>query len=268
MRTTQPDMHEIDFLPAEYRQLHARRRGQPWRIIVVAGTAAVMGLALFAQDWWRVSIQRRLDVIRPQYELAVAQSKQLSSLQSQLRAARADAELYTYLRHPWPRTRILEEIMRPLPDEVVFSRVTIGRENADKAPSLRRSRSEQQAEEAQAAALPPASRDLKRLRQEVDPVRTVVNLGGTTTDSAALHRYLGILAKTDLFSKVELTDVEGVEADSTGTLRFNAMLAVRPAFGQPGGPTGPDMGRATHIRGDHLTKADRKTIEPLQVQRP
>ncbi len=37
-------MHNIDFLPIEYRQKHARRQSQPWQVIVAGAIVAGFGL--------------------------------------------------------------------------------------------------------------------------------------------------------------------------------------------------------------------------------
>ena len=245
-------MHDIDFLPAEYRQQHALRRRQPWRIILVGVVAALVGLASVAQHYRRRSLEAELAAIQPQHDLAVGQNQQLAALQSQLLAARATAELFTYLRHPWPRTRILAEVLAPLPAEVTLNRLDIARQTpTGRGPAQRRSRAEEQAEQAAKAALQPATRDLKRLREEADPAHTIVTVAGVTTDGAALHRYLGSLEKSDLFSKVELSDIETSEGDPTRSLKFSTVLIVRPGYGQPGGPKGSGEKLAAQTRGPH-----------------
>ena len=65
-------------------------------------------------------------------------------------------------------------------------------------------------------------------------------LGGTATESAALHRYLGVLDATDIFDKAELDCFNSVDNSKGGAaLQFRAVLAVQPGYGQPGGPAGP-----------------------------
>ncbi len=230
-------MHEIDFLPAEYRERHRRSRQGARRLLWLGCVAAVLAGAAIGQEYRRQHLRAAMDMIEPVHAATSGQAKQLGSLQSHLQAARATAELVTYLRHPWPRTRILDEVLRPLPDALVLQRVSVerGRDDSSRGPKARRSRSVEQAEEARLAGLPPPTRDLHRLRQEADLRPTVVEVSGTTEDSGALHRYLAVLEKCDLFAKVELQDVETSETQSG--LRFHVMLVVRPGYGQKGGPT-------------------------------
>lgn len=231
-------MQDIDFLPPEFRQRHARHRHQTRRLALLGVGAAVLALAALGQQYRRQQARAELEMIEPVHAALVAQGRQLASLQAHLHSARATAELATYLRHPWPRTRILDEVLRPLPGELTLQRLAVDRTPPEvRGPAERRSRSDEQAEEARRAAMPPATRDLNRLRGEADPARTVVSVEGVTRDSAALHRYLAALEKCEMFSKAELVDVESSPAQ-TG-LRFSLMLVVRPGYGQPGGPTPP-----------------------------
>ena len=84
-------------------------------------------------------------------------------------SVRAGAELYTYLRHPWPRTQLFSALLRPLPEEITFLQVQIFRQpaaggkagnilpNAGQAGNLPR---DTKAEEEKLKLLPAAGRDL------------------------------------------------------------------------------------------------------------
>jgi len=233
-------MQDIDFLPAQYHRQHASRQSQPWRIVVVAVFIALLGGAVFGQYRLKRGAENELAAIAPQYDLAVAQNDRLRELQSRLKAKQDLAELYTYLRHPWPRTQLLAALVAPMPEEISFQQVQITREKREEEePAERRSRSEIKAEEEKDKLLPPAERDLKRLRQQYDKMQTVILLSGTTSESAALHRYLGALHANTLFSKVELDSIESVETSRGSQREFHATLIVRPGYGQPDGPDGP-----------------------------
>ncbi len=257
-------MPDIDFLPAEYRQRHARNRHTTWRLGLLGAGVAVFALAAVGQLVRRQHVRAELDMIEPVHAALVAQSKQLAGLQTHLQTARATAELVTYLRHPWPRTRILDEVLRPLPEELTLDRVAIDRESPEtRGGQPRLSRAQEQAEAAKAAALAPALRDLKRLRDETDPMRTVVSIVGTTSDNAALHRYLAVLEKNPMFSKVELVDVEGSEGRAG--MRFSMTLVVRPGYGQPGGPAAPpkhEAARRPESMSEYPKSAKRSSLPP------
>jgi len=233
-------MHDIDFLPAEYRQKHAQRHAQPWRVVVVASFALVIAASAAAQHRRRSQLEERLAEILPQYDAVVASNEDLGKLHVQLQQTRAEAELYAYLGHRWPTTQILDALLAPLPDEITFQRLEIRPESpAGRPAGGPTSREDREAEAQRLATLPPAALDLEELRGRCDGKETLVTISGLTDDSGALHRYLGDLARQELFSKAELDTIESDAAagETPPRLRFRATLVVRPGYGQPGGPT-------------------------------
>jgi Tfp pilus assembly protein PilN len=233
-------MRDVDFLPVEYRQTHAVRRWQPWRVIVmlVAGTLIFAGVTLQYQR--RHRLQTELAQILPAHEAAQRRSQRLAELQGELQRVHAEAQLCVYLRHPWPRTRILEALLEPLPEAVSFEQLQIQKEarttkNAVR-PVMPAAVPDKEAEKA-LAAQPAAARDLKQLSEASDAQQTIVALGGLTTDADALHRYLGRLAQSPLFAKAEIVSIERDSGERGEVLRFRASLIVKPGYGQTGGPS-------------------------------
>lgn len=238
-------MQNIDFLPAEYHQKHARRQSQPWRIVVLAGFVALTASAAFSQFQHRRHVAADLKAIIPQYEEAVRQKGELTEVQSELQAAENEAELLTYLRHCWPRTQLLAALIDPLPDEVTLERLQITREKPEKQGlAEERPRKQGLAGPQNDQPVAPAVADLKRLRQKFDEMTTVMLISGITTDSLALYRYLGALDNSSLFSKAELESSETADGQDGRTEQFQAKLVVRQGYGKPGGPAAPDSEQA------------------------
>ena len=249
----------IDFLPAQYRKRDVQRRSQPWRLVVVVAFLALLIAAIVSQHFQTRRTRRQLAAVVPMYEAAVTQQNRLAELRSQLHTSRSSAELFTYLRHRWPRTQLLAAVVAPLPDEVTLDELTISREvvpgrakntfglKAELSVTPSNSAEQQQQNE----ALPPAARDLKLLRDASDfdsngnKLETVILVSGTTADSAVLHRYLGNLSRCPMFSKAEIDWIEAgdnraaTSAARGGKQKFSARIVVRPGYGQPGGPTAP-----------------------------
>jgi hypothetical protein len=131
-------------------------------------------------------------------------------------------------------------LLDPLPEQIHVEQLQVERQpSAPETRSGLRTSPTTKAEEEPLAALSPAASDLKRLRGQFDSTRTVVTLAGTTTASDALHRYVIELGQESLFSQARLLSVEADDADRR-RIRFSVMLVVRPGYGQPGGPAGPD----------------------------
>ena len=246
-------MQDIDFLPAEYRNRQSTQRRRSRRF-VVAGFVPLVLLGIGVAQWRADRhIRAQLEAIQPECRAFDMQVMQLADLRDELKQADARAELLTYLEHPWPKTRLLSAILEPLPETVMFRSVRIARER----PFGRRQiRSESEAE-IDATQLPPATRDLKLLREECDRATVTMTLTGTTEDGIALHRYLDELTDQPLFDKVELKSLESDRTNEEVMFRFEARLTVRPGFGQPHGPTAPS---------EHLASADTEVLAEETLQ--
>ena len=235
-------MHDIDFLPIEYRQKHARRQSQPWQVLVAVAMVGLVAAAASVQHYRRVRVKSDLAMLNPMYDAAVNQQTRLAEAQKQLKSVEASAELYTYLHHPWPRTQLLSALVAPLPDAIILQQIQILRE-ATATPSAAGARPplDPKAEEERLKALAPAQRDLAKLRSRLDPLQTVVVLTGTASETDALHHYIGDLDATEIFDKAELDCFNSIDNSKNGAvLQFRAVLAVQPGYGQPRGPSGSE----------------------------
>ncbi len=247
-------MQDIDFLPVQYQREHVRRQSQPWRFVVATAFALLLAAAAYTQHHRKQRAAEELAAIEPHHELVLAQQSQLAEIQSRLVSARARAELLTYLRHPWPRTQLLGALLPAMPDEVTFGQLQItSREPAGQIVSQRRTRSQRHSEAEEDARLGPAQRDLKRLRGQCDHAETVLLLSGTTTDSAALHEYLGKLGNSQLIAKAEVDWIEVAEDAQAAAQEFSAILIVRPGYGLPDGPSGSPEAASGMPRNDKNT---------------
>jgi hypothetical protein len=232
-------MIDIDFLPASYREQTVHRQANVWRVLVGGVFAALIVCSFVFQQFLFRQAQWEFNDIQPQYEQTQALTRRLTEVQTTLKAANIEAELFTYLRHPWPRTRLLSTALAPLPDSVILRQVQIVREHSATPEALGQRSFLKRPNDPDAPKLSPAQHDLNRLRDLSDPSPTVLILSGITTDTAALHHYLVTLGRATLFTKAELTSLQANHSERPGTWRFIARLAVRPGYGQPGGPAEP-----------------------------
>jgi hypothetical protein len=230
-------MIDIDFLPLEYHQRHARRQVQPWRIIVVVSTMLLLAAAVFTQYCQRRQARHDLEMATAACIAAAPHNANWTKHQARLMSARCEAEMFTYLRHPWPRSQLLSAVVTPMPPEITLYQIQIcGESPAAEATADNRSRNEIKAEEEKLRKAPAAQRDAKRLHEEFDRQHAFVRLAGGTTDAAALYRYLDAAGKSFFFPKVELRSIESIDTPQGPVMHFQAVLHVRPGYGQPGGP--------------------------------
>ncbi len=233
-------MNQIDFLPAKYREQTVHRKANVWRVLVALLFVAVLACSACYQQVIRHKTALELGRIGTQYDQAQLLSTKLATLKQRLQDADAEAELLTYLRHPWPSTQVLAAALNPLPDCITLGEIRLSHEQPEKSsstgvvpPAVKKSTDG----EPPAAKKPSAAaHDLASLREEHDSRPTVLLLSGVTSNTAELQRYLVMLADVHLFSKAELTSLESDGAERPGALHFTAHLVVRPGYNQPGGP--------------------------------
>ena len=229
-------MKDIDFLPARYRERGAHRRSQYWRIVVLVTFGGLICAAVIGQYGIRRNVEQQADIARAQHAAAMNEANRLARLELETKPLRLQAELLTFLRHPWPVTRIVSQVLAPLPDSITLTKLQVDREQVASAAAGVPIVSEA-SQPAAAVATIPAERDLQRFRQEADQSQVVVTLEGTAEDEVSLHVYLGQLAAAGLFAKAELSSIESEVSDAGNVARFRARLVVRAGYGQQGGPT-------------------------------
>jgi hypothetical protein len=231
-------MTNIDFLPASYHERSVRRRARYWRLVVVSAFSAILAIAAVGQFQIRRQLLTHMEAVDRQYADVMAESNRLLAVQAQVREARAEADLYTYLRHPWPRTQIMAQLMAALPESIAISKLAVRQEEANSlfVPAAAPTAGQPDAKAAAEAALPAAQRDLKRLREGFDASGNSVVMEGTCQELPTLHIYLGALAGSEFFSEAELRSIDRVPEGQPGTYRFQARLELRPGYGQPNGP--------------------------------
>jgi Tfp pilus assembly protein PilN len=233
---------EIDFLPASHRQRSVHRKANVWRLLIGGGFATALIVSFGSQQLMYRHTVRQLEDLQPAYDQAQALSQRLTAIQGELKKATNQADLFTYLRHPWPRTQLLTAALRQLPDCVTLTEIHIAHAQLAGAAEANLNRLPNKGkDDAEAKKLDSAQRDLRRLCEESAARETTLVLSGTTTDTAALERFLVALGEERLFLKVEMASLEANPEQRAGTWRFLARIAIRPGYGEPGGPQAADV---------------------------
>lgn len=228
-------MLDIDFLPSEYHQRRTQRHAKPWRHVVVVATLLVVAGLASAQRSQRNRVQSELAAVTPLYEKLLADQKHLGELKARLGGLRHDAALLTYLRHPWPKTRLLATLLDPLPEGVRLEQCAVAREALPtQPPTGDDARPRASSEPKEASKLAGAERDLNRLREEYDKTQTVIRFHGSADDAEVLHAYIAQLTRKPLFVRAELESLETVGSGEKARVRFRGVVVVRLCYGQPG----------------------------------
>lgn len=268
-------MLDIDFLPPEYHQRRTQRHAKPWRHVIVVVTLLVVAALASAQRLQRNRVQTELAVVAPLYDKLLADQKRLSDLKTRLSAVRRNAALLTYLRHPWPRTRLLATLLDPLPDGVRLEQCVVAREAVPPPTEIGESaRPRASSEQNDASKIAGAERDLNRLREEYDKTRTVIRFHGSADNAELLHAYIGQLTKKPLFVRAELESLETVGTGEKALVRFRGVVVVRPGYGQPGArasaeapmPASDARADRTTFAPPHVTLAEHRPPDPAAPQ--
>jgi len=209
-----------------------------WRVAVFLVFGVGIGAAVAGQAALRCAAMTSLKNIKAQYAAAQATSQEHDRLLLKLSEVEDSARLYAYLKHPWPRTQLLATILKPMPPEVLFTKLQITRETP---PVPRRLNSSpmltNKSEQDEQDSLSGVQRDLSDIQAERSKTRCVIYLSGYTTDLVALHQYLRLLGETTLITKAELSSLTSAKQSGlSGSTQFGLRLEVLPGYGNPGGP--------------------------------
>jgi Tfp pilus assembly protein PilN len=235
-------MKNIDFLPSRYRERTQLRRVMMWRIAALVVLAATIAVAHGSQLAVRRSAAKQLAALGPQYQAALETSARLQQLQNELAANEHYAALYTYLEHPWPSTQILVAITQTLPESLTLTEIRLQHQQSTKTGTAPDNNP------AVTSTVPPPSKDLQSLRDEMDGAKYVVTVHGLTTDVSALQEYVSGFQRSPFFASAKLESIESLkELEGPQISRFEMHLEIRPGYGQPGGPTLKPLSTAEHI---------------------
>lgn len=231
-------MSSIDFLPNDYRRQAAERRSHAWLFVALMVYGGFVGVVSTLQLLARQTVLQQLDQVELPYAQAQQANDRVAELEAKLAETSIQADLHTYLRHPWPRTQVLATLVEHLPPEVNLTEVTMRREKReDREVRVGPGRTAATRNNKDASKKPNAQQSLKQLREETDTTRTVIWVRGVTTDNSALHRCIRALGDSCLFTKADLESLDSTEDDAApGAASFEMCLELLPGYGQPDGP--------------------------------
>jgi Tfp pilus assembly protein PilN len=228
-------MKQIDFLPEVYRERMKLRRARVWWGIVVLIFGVAIGSTAAAQYWLKSSVEQQYAELETQFIAAQEQVKRLAQLQADNRTAGQWAGLVTYLEQPWPKSQLVVEVIRPLPESIILTELVIGEEETvrpvEEAGPRRRGPREV---EPQATKIPPAQADLDQIRRSHDLKRAVIEISGTAQDDAPLHEYVTQLGRSPLIAKARIKSFGRAATASVQTPKsFTVQVEFRASHGQP-----------------------------------
>jgi Tfp pilus assembly protein PilN len=229
-------MQTIDFLPEHYRERRRQRRVRYWWALVVCLFGGIV-LGTGSLQWLNVlKIKHELNRLEAQVATIRQLDQQLHEIETQIAAASHHANLYTFLKHPWPRTQILGAVVHPLPAEIELTTVRIAETLVAKG-----SKSAAVGGDTVTESPPdhPAIADLKQLHDAQEAQRVVVMIEGTAREVEHLHNYLDALGQHALVAEARLNSMETRKYETYSLVVFQVQLTIKSGHGLSDGPTGP-----------------------------
>jgi len=228
-------MQVIDFLPEHYRERRKQRRVRWWWALVVSLFGGLVATT-FSLQW--LNVQRiKSEVAKLETQVATARQLDLRLLEieTKVSALSHSANLYTFLRHPWPRTQILHAVVHPLPADIELSSVRIA-ESLVAKPTMA---APEASDDAKAPAPHPAVADLLQLHDAHESLRVIVIVEGTAKEVETLHAYLEALGRHPLIVEARLNSLETRKLETSTQIVFQLQLNTKPGHGLSDGPIAP-----------------------------
>lgn len=224
-------MKRIEFLPESYRRRDVERRARLWEYTVVGAFGSLVLVAACYQLALRWNVAAQEAITNVKFMAAEDLEKEHARVTQELSRVGEVAELITYLKHPWPRTQILNAVTECLPEDTTITRLRISREAA---PQLVAPMAESATTTDQRSS---SRKDLDDLRKTFDACDTILWINGTTRDGASVYLLADKLGRSPLVTDVKIESVgsEGEGAQRETLFRMKAKL--RPGYGQAGGPS-------------------------------
>jgi hypothetical protein len=239
-------MQKVDFLPQEFRERASMRRSRIWQFAVLGFFGTIVLTSFGYQIVSRGSARSLLAEVTPLHSLAVQQALRHTELRSELASLQHQVSLYTYLKHPWPRTRILSSIARELPTRCVMTSLWIMSEvpkvaSANAKPSTTK------------VELSGAEFDLKQIMESQRGAQSIIYISGVTDNPVKLHEFVARLSQSSLFAKAELYSFESLRDPVGRGGKFEVRAVLVPSLVHE-----PHRGEPARTRSASLPEGNRQ----------
>jgi Tfp pilus assembly protein PilN len=218
------------FLPPEYVKNKSQVRANFFALLLFTLVmAGVIGAFVVNHQRWR-KVHTEAEIISAQFAEEASKIEQLKALESQRAELLDRAEVVTALIDRVPRSVLMAEIVRELPDGIVLTLVGLEGQRArpPAPPADPKARGKAPATRSIASKGAPAA-PAKAEPEKVAPPRFThtVTIEGLSTQNETIADYLGILKASPLFSDVELALITGAVVEEVGYRRFKMTMTLR-----------------------------------------
>lgn len=216
-------MQSIDFLPEKYKQRRIRKRVGVLRVGIFSIVfLCVCGTALF-QLVRLGSLKLEIARLEADYTRVTGFQKKILELESKNQTQVNQAQLLTFLRHPWPTSQIMNLVAESKTESLYLSEMRIYRQSEPNQKNFLREEQDSDKE-----ILPAAMQDLKELQQQIRDQETVIRLSGICNETTELYDYLSKLNHSSLVRRAIVDSVEPITgALDTQSSRFEILVYLK-----------------------------------------
>ncbi len=217
------------FLPPEYVKNKSQVRANFFALLLFTMViAGVIGAFVVNHQRWR-KVHAQAEIISAQFADEAAKIDQLKSLEAQRADLLDRAEVVTALIDRVPRSVLIAEIVRDLPDGIVLTLVGLDGERARPVAPAADPKAKAKAPATRSIAGRNAAPETKPVPERVMPPRFshTVTIEGLSTENGKIADYLGILKASPLFSDVELSQITAAVVEEVGYRRFKMTMKLR-----------------------------------------
>jgi Tfp pilus assembly protein PilN len=205
-------MKDIDFLPADFREKSARRRGGAWRLVAGLIFLGLIGGVDIRSRVIRSASHQQLEELEQPYLLAQQTRTQHALSLSELDQANEHAGLMAYLEHRWPMSQLLAVPTISTPDSIRLAQVRLERRLSEgQSATTNASGGDFQLPTADASAASFTTAALKEL-QRLSGEETLT-LSGTTSNTQAVQQYVTNLSRSPLVKTANLKGMTKANAN-------------------------------------------------------
>jgi Tfp pilus assembly protein PilN len=219
------------FLPPEYVKNKSQVRANFFALMLFTLVmAGVIGAFVVNHQRWR-KVHAEAEIISALFAEEASKIEQLKGLESQRAELLDRAEVITALIDRVPRSVLMAEIVRELPDGIVLTLVGLEGQRArpPAPPADPKARGKAPATRSIAIKGAAAATPAKAEPERVAPPRFThtVTVEGLSTANEKIADYLGVLKASPLFSDVELALITGTVVEEVGYRRFKMTMNLR-----------------------------------------
>ncbi len=217
------------FLPSGYVKNKSQMRANFFALLLFTMVmAGVIGAFVVNHQRWR-KVHAEAEIISAQFAEEAAKIEQLKGLEAQRADLLDRAEVVTALIDRVPRSVLMAEIVRDLPEGIVLTLVGLDGERARPPAAAADPKAKGKAPATRSLAGKTAAPEAKPAPEKVLPPRFThtVTIEGLSTENSKIADYLGTLKTSPLFGDVELALITGAVVDEVGYRRFKMTMKLR-----------------------------------------